>query len=340
MVGNNSMSNNAANFTGVQKVAIVLLSLPEESATQIFSLMNDEEIKEVSYAMSTLGPVSQSAIETLLTQFSEDMVGNASFLGNLQTTEKLLSRVLDKERAKMLMDEIKGPQGRNTWEKLKNVNEELLALYLRNEHPQTAALVLSKISADHAARVLSNIPDQFAFEVITRILSMDSVKKEVLERVEKILRAEFISSIGKTLKQDSFEMVADIFHNFDRSSESKYMNMLESNMPDAAQRVKDLMFTFEDIIKIDSKGLQIILRAVDKQKLTIALKGASQSVRDVFFSNMSERASRIMIEEMDALGPVRVRDADEAQADIISVVKDLIEKGEVNVVDGGKDEYV
>lgn len=327
-------------LTGAQKVAIILLSVPEDSATKVFSLMSDEEIKEISYAMSTLGAVTPDVVDTLLQQFNNDIIGDTLFLGNLQTTEKLLSKVLDEDRAHSLMDEIKGPQGKNTWEKLGNVNEELLALYLHNEHPQTAALVLSKISAEHAAKVLSHMPDSFAFDVILRVLSMGAVKKEVLERVEKILRAEFISSIGKTMKQDSFEMLAEIFHNFDRTSEAKYMGMLETSAPESAQKIKDLMFTFEDLIKVDSKGLQLIMRSVDKQKLTIALKGASQGVRDAFFGNMSERAARILIEEIESLGPVRVRDADEAQSEIIKVVKDLVEKGEITIVDGDKDEYV
>lgn len=333
-------ASNSSNLTGTQKVAILLLSLPEDSASSIFSLMSDDEIKEVSYAMSNLGHITPSVVDDLLQGFNDDMLGNTIFLGNLQTTEKLLSKVLDKERAKSLIEEIKGPQGKNTWEKLGNVNEEMLALYLHSEHPQTASLVLSKIAPEHAARVLANMPDQFAFDVITRLLNMGAVKKETLERVEKILRAEFISSIGKTMKHDSFEMLAEIFHNFDRISEAKYMGMLENNIPDAAQKIKDLMFTFEDLVKVDSKGLQVVLRTVDKQKLTVALKGSSQAVRDAFFSNMSERAARIMMEEIESLGPIRVKDADEAQAEIIKVVKELIDKEEITIMDGGKDEYI
>ncbi|MES2214664.1 MAG: flagellar motor switch protein FliG [Pseudomonadota bacterium] len=327
-------------LSGVQKVAIMLLSIPEDSATKVFALMSDEEIKEVSYAMSNLGSIPPEVLDALLQKFNNDIIGDTVFLGNLQTTEKLLSKVLDTERARSLIDEIKGPQGKNTWEKLGNVNEELLALYLHNEHPQTAALVLSKISPDHAAKVLSNMKDDFAFDVIMRVLSIGSVKKEVLDRVERILRAEFISSIGKTAKQDSFEMIAEIFHNFDRTSEAKYMGMLEINSPESAQRIKDLMFTFEDLIKVDSKGLQIVFRSVDKQKLTVALKGASNGVREAFFGNMSERAARILMEEIESLGPVRVRDVDEAQSEIIKIVKDLIEKGEINVMDEGSDEYI
>lgn len=327
-----------AKLTGTQKVAIVLLSLTDENATKIFSLMSEEEITDISHAMSNLGAVSPEVIDSVVSQLSDSLSGNSMFLGNLYSTEKLLEKILDKDRVSSLMDEIRGPQGRNTWEKLANVNEELLALYFRNEHPQTAALVLSKISPDHAAKVLSNLPDGFAFEIISRILNLGSVKKEVLERVEKILRAEFISSVGKTQKYDSFEMLAEIFNNLDRNNESKFMSMLESSIPDAAVKIKDMMFTFDDLVKIDSKGIQRLLRDVEKSRLTLALKGASDELRNVLLSSMSQRAAKIIEEDLMALGSVRVKDVDSARSDVVSVAKRLIESGEIEVAMNGEDD--
>ena len=327
-------------LTGIQQTAIVLLSVSEENASRIFELMSEEEIKEVSHAMSHLGAVSQDVVDKVVQEFNQDLVGNSVFLGNLYTTEKLLEKVLDQDRVHELMEEIKGPQGKNTWEKLSNVNEELLALYLRNEHPQTAALVLSKIAPDHSAKVLHNLPEDFAFEVITRIMNLGTVKKEVLDRVEKILKAEFISSFGKTLKQDSLEMMAEIFNHLERGSEVKYMSMLEQHVPESAQRIKDMMFTFEDLVKIDARSAQIVLRNIDKTKLGVALKGASEQVRELFFSNMSQRAARIIQEEMEAMGAVRVRDVDEAQQAIINIAKELMTRGEIDMFIDGKDQYI
>ncbi len=320
-----------ARLNGAQKVAIVLLSLSDEDATKIFSLMSEDEIAEVSHAMSYLGSVSPEVVHSVIYQLNNDITGDSMFLGNLHNTERLLEKVLDKERVSALMDEIKGPQGRNTWEKLANVNEELLALYFRNEHPQTAALVLSKISPDHAAKVLSNLPDSFAFEIISRILSLSNVKKEVLERVEKILRVEFISSVGKTQKNNSFEMLAEIFNNLDRSNETKFMNMLENNIPDAAAKIKEMMFTFEDLVKIDSKGIQRLLRDVEKSRLTLALKGASEDLKKILFASMSQRAAKIIEEDLMSLGSVRVRDVDSARADVVMAAKALIDNGEIDV---------
>ncbi|NBO24487.1 MAG: flagellar motor switch protein FliG [Chlamydiae bacterium] len=333
-------SKDIAKLKGVQKAAIVLLSMSEQNATKILAMMSEEEIKDISHAMSHLGAVSPEVVEKILSQFLNFFSGDSNYFGSIDTTQKLLERVLDKHRVDTLMEEIQGPQGKNTWEKLGNVNEEMLATYLKNEHPQTSALVLSKMSSEHAARVLGHLPDEFAFEIITRMLSMGSVKKDVLDRVEKILRAEFISSISKAQKRDSYEMMADIFNNFDRSSEAKFMSMLESKVPEDAEKIKNLMFTFEDLTKIDVSGIQTLLRTVDKSKLTIALKGGSEKVRELFLSNMSQRAARIVQDELESMGPVKVKDVDDAQSEIIIAAKSLIAKGEVALSDGKGDEYI
>ncbi|MDX1917170.1 MAG: flagellar motor switch protein FliG [Rickettsiaceae bacterium] len=325
---------------GVQKAAIVLLSMSEQNATKVLAMMSEDEIKDISHAMSHLGVVSPEVVEKILNQFLNFFSGDSNYFGSINTTQKLLEKVLDKHRVDSLMEEIQGPQGKNTWEKLGNVNEEMLATYLKNEHPQTSALVLSKMSAEHASKVLGHLSEEFAFEIITRMLAMGSVKKDVLDRVEKILRAEFISSISKTQKRDSYELMADIFNHFDRSSESKFMSKLEAAMPEDAEKIKNLMFTFEDLIKIDASGIQLLLRTVDKTKLTIALKGGSEKIKELFLSNMSQRAGRIVQEELEAMGPVKVKDVDEAQSLIITTAKNLITKGEIALSDGKGDEYI
>jgi flagellar motor switch protein FliG len=327
-------------YSGLEKAAIIMLSASEENATQIFSLMTEEEIKEVSYAMSNLGSINAAMLDKLIGQFTYEISGDASFLGNLQTTEKLLEKVMGKDRSAALIDEIRGPQGKNTWEKLGGVSEEILAGYLRNEFPQTAALVLTKINSDHAARILSILPEKFSFEVMVRMLNMGAVKKEVLDRVEKILRGEFISSITKSQKYDRYELMAEIFNKLDRHNEERYMGLLEKQHPEYAEKIKDLMFTFDDLSNIDPKGIQVLLRAIDKSKLTIALKGASAKVKDLFLSNMSQRASKILLEEMESLGPIKVKDVDEAQFEIIAVAKEMIGKGEIEISEGGEEEYI
>ena len=327
-------------LSGGDKAAILLMSISEDNATKIMQLMEPDEIKEISYTMSNLGIVSPDLVERLFVEFAETLSGGSTVTGGYNATEKMLTKILGKDKVAGIMEEIRGPAGRTTWDKLGNVSEEVLANYLKNEYPQTIALVLSKIKPDHAAKVIAVFPEELAQETIQRMLSMDSVKKEVLERVEATLRLEFMSNLAKTHRQDSHEMMAEIFNNFDRNTESKFMGYLEQFNPDAAERIRNLMFTFDDLAKIDPAGIQVVLRGVDKDKIAIALKGASDKVKELFFGNMSERALKILKEDMENMGPVRLRDVDEAQMAIVTVAKDLAAKGEIVISDDGAEDQL
>ena len=175
------------------------------------------------------------------------------------------------------MDEIRGPAGRNMWEKLSNVQEEVLANYLKNEYPQTVAVVLSKIRPEHAARVLAILPEDLALDVVNRMLKMESVQKEVIERVENTLRTEFMSNLSQTRRRDAHEVMAEIFNNFDRQTETRFMTALEDDNREAAERIKTLMFTFDDLTRLDAGSAQTLMRHIDKDKLAVALKGATEA---------------------------------------------------------------
>ena len=326
---------------GPQKAAILVMALGEEHAQQLFALMDDEEIRELSSAMATLGQVSSSILERLFVDFAEQISSTGSLVGSFESTERLLSKVMDGDRASTIMEELRGPAGRTMWDKLGNVNEAVLANYLKNEYPQTVAVVLTKIRPDHASRVLASLPESFSMEVVMRMLRMEAVQKDVVDEVEKTLRTEFMSNLARTQRQDSHEVMADIFNNLDRATESRFLGALEERNRDSAERIKSLMFTFEDLSKLDAGSVQTLLRAVDKDKLAIALKGAPETLNDLFFSNMSERASKIMREDMQAMGPVRLKDVDESQQDIVLMAKDLAARGEIIISEGkGDDELI
>ena len=328
-------------LTGPEKAALLVMSIGEDYAARLFTTMEDDEIKEISQVMANLGTVSSQIIERLFVEFADQISSTGSLVGNLQNTERLLSKVLDRDRVENIMEEIRGPAGRTMWDKLGNVHENVLASYLKNEYPQTVAVVISKIKSDHAARVLAALPEPFAMEVVSRMLSMEAVQKEVLDDVERTLRNEFMSNLARTNRRDSHELMADIFNNLDRQSEQRFMTSLEDQNKDAAERIRSLMFTFDDLINLDPAAVQTLLRNVEKDKLPIALKGASEGMRELFFSNMSERAAKILQEDMQTMGPVRLRDVDEAQANMISVAKDLAERGDIVLVDTkGEDELV
>src|SRR6266852_3721980 len=328
-------------LSGPEKAAILVLSLGEDHTAKIFSMMDDEEIKEISQTMANLGTINSSVVERLFVDFADTISATGSLVGTYESTERLLAKVLGKDRVNNIMEEIRGPAGRTMWDKLGNVNEVVLANYLKNEYPQTVAVVLSKIKPEHAARVLAQLPESFAMEVIMRLLRMEVVQKDVLDDVERTLRNEFFTNLARTARRDAHELIADIFNSLDRNTESRFITALEERNRDSAERIKALMFTFEDLGKLDGTAIQVVLRGADKVKVPMALKGASETLRDLFFSNMSERAGKLLKEEMQAMGPVRLRDVEEAQGYLVSLAKDLAASGEIVIADSkGDDELV
>jgi flagellar motor switch protein FliG len=326
----------SSRLSGPEKAAVVLLALGEDHAA-VWRQLDEEEIKVISQAMAGLGQVAATVVEDLLVEFVSGMGGGA-ITGSVELTQKLLASIMPGEKVDTLMEEIRGPAGRTMWDKLGNVNEAVLANYLKNEYPQTVAVVLSKIKSEHAARVLTCLPEDFALECVTRMLRMEPVQREILDKIEQTLRTEFMSNLARTSKRDSHEMMADIFNAFDRQTETRFITALEERNREAAERIRALMFVFEDLSKLDPGGVQTLLRTVEKDQLALALKGASDALREMFFTNMSERAAKIMREDMETMGPVRLREVEQAQMAMVQVAKDLANKGEIVLVGAGGDD--
>jgi flagellar motor switch protein FliG len=325
-------------LSGPKRAAILMLALGEQYGGKVWALLGDDEVRELSVHMSTLGTVEVETVEDLLLEFVSRMSASGALMGNFDATERLLQQYLPPERVLGIMDEIRGPAGRNMWEKLSNVQEEVLANYLKNEYPQTIAVVLSKLKPEHAARVLAILPDDMALDVVNRMLQMEAVQKEVIERVEQTLRTEFMSNLSQTRRRDAHEVMAEIFNNFDRHTETRFITSLEEDNREAAERIKALMFTFDDLIKLDSASAQTLMRNIDKEKLGVALKSANEEVRAFFLGNMSSRAGKMLLDDMAAMGPVRLRDVDEAQALLVNLAKDLAAKGEITLTKNRADD--
>jgi flagellar motor switch protein FliG len=323
---------------GPEKAAVLMMALGEQYGGKIFGLLDDDELRKISMVMSALGTIEADLVEEALLEFVSRMSASGALLGSYDAAERLLKQYLPQERVGGIMDDLRGPAGRNMWEKLAHVHEEVLANYLKNEYPQTVAVVLSKLRAENAARVLAILPEDFALDVVSRMLKMEAIQKDVIEGVEETLRTEFMSNLSQTRRRDSHEAMAEIFNNFDRSTETRFMNALEEENGDAADRIKALMFTFDDLVKLDSGSAQTLLRKFEKDKLAIALKGASEPVRQFFFSNMSTRGAKMLVDDMQALGPVRLRDVDEAQTLLVNIAKDLAAKGEILIAKSRGDE--
>ncbi|WP_282009203.1 flagellar motor switch protein FliG [Brevundimonas aveniformis] len=332
--------DDAKRLTGPERAAVILLALGEEH-TRLWESLDEEEIKEISQAMASLGNVQANVVEDILVEFVSGVGGAGSIMGSFEQTQRLLTSFMSPDKVDGLMEEIRGPAGRTMWDKLGNVNEVVLANYLKNEYPQTVAVVLSKVKPEHASRVLTALPEDFALECVQRMLRMEPVQREILDKIEQTLRNEFMSNLARTSKRDSHEMMAEIFNNFDRQTESRFVTALEERNRESAERIRALMFVFEDLSRLDPGGVQTLLRAVEKDQLGLAMKGASDTLREMFFSNMSERAAKIMRDDMDSMGPVRLKDVDNAQTAMVQVAKDLAAKGEIMLAgQGGDDELI
>ena len=325
---------------GRQKVAVLMLALSPQHSSKLLAMLHEDEIREISGAMAMLGTIRADVVEQLCIEFAEGIGSQGNVLGSFEAAELLLQQALPKERAQQIMEEIRGPAGRTMWDKLGNVSEAVLANYLKNEYPQTVAVVLSKLKPDHAGRVLTLLPDGFSIEVVMRMLRMESVQRDILDGVEQTLRSEFMSNLARTSRRDSHEMMAEIFNSLDRSSEARFVSALEERNREAAERIKALMFTFDDLRRLSREHMQVLLRAVEKDKLPLALKGASEPLRELFFSNLSERAGRMLRDDIESLGPVKLRDVDEAQSIIVNTAKELSTQGLIDVNESATDEMV
>jgi flagellar motor switch protein FliG len=325
---------------GDEKAAVLLLALGPDFGKPIFDELDELEVKQLSRAMVRLGPITQSMLDDLLVEFVTTISSTGMISGNTDTTERLLLSFLPQDRVDSIMEEIRGPAGRNIWEKLSNVQEDVLAAYLKNEYPQTIAVVLSKIAADHAGKVLAELPEDLSMDVVQRMLGLDPVQKDILDKIELTLRTEFMSTLSTTKRRDSHEQMAEIFNAFDRQTEARFMTGLEERSREDAERIKALMFTFEDLSKLEASAIQTLLQRVDKKDLGLALKGATDPIKEFFFANMSQRAAKMLKDDMQSMGPVRLKDVDEAQSRMVATAKDMAARGEIVILKSKSDEMM
>lgn len=327
-------------FTGPQRAAALLLVLGRDHGAPVWEGLSVEEVKELSSAMSNLGRIPAAVIEYLLVHFSSEVAGMASLHGSFESTERLLAGMLPGDKVREIMEDIRGPSGRTMWDKLSNVGEGALAGYLKNEYPQTVAVILSKLKPDHAARVLAELPRDFGVDVVTRMLRMDTVQKDVIQEVEQTLKTEFMSNLSRSQRRDPHESMADVFNAMDRATEEAMLTALDERVPDSAERIRSLMFTFEDLTGLLPEAIAAIVKQADKRTMALALKGAPEEARKVFFGGMTERAAALLRDDMSNMGPVRARDCEEAQSQLVRLAKMLADKGEIMLVDPKSDDAV
>ncbi|MBR0550939.1 flagellar motor switch protein FliG [Stakelama marina] len=325
-------------YSGPQRAAALMLALGKEHGAPIWEQLSTDEIKELSSSISQLGRLPATVVEYLLVQFTGEVSSMASLHGSYETTERLLNGILPDDKVREIMEDIRGPSGRTMWDKLSNVSETVLAAYLRNEYPQTVAVILSKLKPEHAARVISELPGDFAIDVIQRMLRMDPVQKEIVAEIEQTLKSEFMTNLSRAQKRDPHEVMADVFNALDRSTEESMLTALDACNPESAERIRALMFTFEDLANLLPAAIAAVVKNADKRQMALALKGAPEEMKQLFMGAMTERAAKMLREDMAAMGPVRARECEEAQTELVRLAKSLADRGEIVLVDPKADE--
>lgn len=328
-------------LTGPQRAAVLLLAVGEQHGRVIWETLDEEEIKVISHEMMQLGNIESKIVETVLGQFADEAM-SSTLRGGTEETRALLSRLLPKDLVEDLIESARGPAGgRTMYQKISDISPVLVANYLKNEHPQTVAVVLSRVQPDTTARVLSLLPPRMGEDVACRILTMGQVPREILDRIDQTLRSEFIATLARQRRRNPIEQLADILNHVGKDDEGRFLRAIGIQDSDAEARIRATMFSFEKFAALPGFTLQTILRGVAREDLVLALKGASEEVRSAFFANMTERAGRSLRVEMDNLGPVRLKQVDEAQSNIIALARRLEQSGDIQLqIDDALDEFV
>ena len=314
----------------LEKAAILLLSLNEDNAAKILKQLSESEVQKISNQIANMREVGMDSVLEVLSYFVNKINDTALLGGHLPKLKRFLSKVFDDEKVNSIMQNIDGPLS-SIWNSIADVNDRVLVEYLKNEYPQTIALILSKLPSQKVAKIIGMFSENFTFEIIKRMLTMNMVDKKIVLNLEDTLKKELVENVALTKEVDNHQIVADIFNNFNKKNESLFLSLLEKYNPKEAYLVRKYMLIFEDIKRINSRGLQLLIRYSDKSVLPKALKFADESIKECFFSNMSVRAAKILVEEIDGIGDLKKEESEFAQRQIVNVLRDLINKGQANL---------
>ncbi len=329
-------------LTGRQKAAIFLISLDENTAADIFKQMTPKEIEKLSVEIAELDSVKSGTIKRVNEEFQKLIRANQYVAkGGLDFAQTLLEKAFGYQESKDLIEKVRATTRVRGFNTLKKADSSQLVNFLIKEHPQTISLILSHLTPDHTAEVLAEFPEELRNDVAYRIATLGKISPQLLREIEEVVDGLVESVISEDMsKTGGKESLAEVLNNSNKTSERSILNFLEEKDPDLASQIKSLMFVFEDIVLIDDQGIQKILKQVDKKDLSLALKAVDESVKEKIFSNMSERASQLLKEDLEFLGPVRLKEVEEAQRRIVEIIKQLEDAGEIIIAGRGKEDDI
>lgn len=329
--------DNVEEMTGLERSALLLNVLGNQVTAQIFKKMRDNDVKRLVSVMGQVQKVPVKAVKQVLEAFYTEISEEETLIfGHAQGRDFVLA-TLGEERAKTVLGQLSVLEGSKTLEALELVDPRTLANFLVNEHPQTIALILAHLEAQKKCEVLKRLPEAIQTEVVLRIANLDFISPNLIAQVDEVLKQE-LATLGSidTQQLGGVQPIAEMLNVMDKTSEQNIMARVEEKDPQLAEEIRKLMFVFEDIIYIDDRGMQQLLKEVDNSKLTIALKTAPDEIKDKIFRNISKRAGELLREDLEAMGPVRLSDVENAQQEIVNVAKRLEAEGKIIISRGGE----
>jgi flagellar motor switch protein FliG len=319
-----------------------MVALGNEIAAEVYKLLDDTTIELITLEIANLRKITPDVKLDVMKEAQEILMAREFMArGGVEYARDILERALGPERAQNLLTRITASLQVRPFDFMRHTDAQQVLSFIQNEHPQTIALILSYLEAAQASMIISGLPAVMQAEVAKRIAKMDRITPEVLREVERVLERKLSTVMGQDFTMaGGIDAVVAIINSADRATERNIMEYLEENDPELAEEIKKRLFVFEDIIRLDDRSLQRVLREVDMKELGLALKGATEELRTKFFKNMSKRAAEMLQEDMDYMGPVRIKDVEDSQQKVVNVVRSLEEAGEIVIASGGEDELV
>ncbi len=311
---------------GPEKAAILFLCLGEERGSTLMQRLDEYDIHEITRAMAGLGAIPPQVVEAVIAEFLENAGSGGAVVGSIEMAETMLRNFLPETRVGEILGEIQGPlNGRNMWENFSNLDEQVIANYLKGEHDQTVAAILTKVKPDVSAKVLPLLGNERMLDVIERMIGLETLPRHVLQQIEETLQQEFMTAAKRASGPDPQQRMADLFNKLDSTLFERVSEELETRIPEAFSAIKQKMFTFDDLIKLDANSLARVMRTVEGNTLPLALRGAKKEIREHFLNALPARSRDMLLEEMAAMGPVRGRDVAAAQSALVDGAMELAE---------------
>lgn len=330
-------------MSGARKAAIAMMALGEDVASKLLRHLDEHQIERIAAEVAAMGPITPGMGEEVMSEL-HDMAATGDYVtsGGVDQARRLLSKALPADSSRRILDRVLQSQNKAAgFEALERANPQQLSKFILGEHPQTIALVLARLNAASAAQLVAQLPDEMRADVLMRMAGMEDISPELLRRISSVIDQR-LQSLGGPSREShgGLRAVAELFNRLDRSLGQATLARIEASSQELAVQIRNLMFVFDDLAAIDDAGIREIVNRVDKKVLTVALKGASDDIRQRFFGNMSKRAAELVKEDMELMGAVRLRDVEKAQQEIVGVTRKLEEEGVVSTSSGAGDAYV